>query len=52
MPHLTVVHPFGDYVRGDKIKDAEEMEKVMEGENKRHVIRTADPAEQMNGKQH
>lgn len=42
--HLTVNHPFGDYVRGDKIKDPAEMKKVMEGENATHVVRTADLA--------
>jgi hypothetical protein len=44
MTHLTVNHPFGDYVRGDKIKDPAEMKKIMGGENATHVVPTADPA--------
>jgi hypothetical protein len=43
--HLTVIHPFGDYKRGDKIKDSDAIAEVMEGENHHHVVRTAEPAE-------
>jgi hypothetical protein len=41
--HLTVIHPFGPYLRGDKINDEVEIAKVLEGENARHVVRTPDP---------
>jgi hypothetical protein len=47
--HLTVIHPFGDYVRGDKIRDEEKIAAVLEGENKHHIVRTADPEDGMNG---
>jgi len=44
--HLTVIHPFGKYKRGDKIRDTEEIKSILEGEvpheNVRHVVRTAD----------
>ena len=46
--HLTVIHPFGKYSRGDKINDPEEIKGILEGkdgvahENVRHVVRTAD----------
>jgi hypothetical protein len=46
--HLTVIHPFGKFKRGDKITDTAEIKKLLEGtdgvphENVRHVIRTAD----------
>jgi hypothetical protein len=46
--HLTVIHPFGKYKRGDKITDTETIKEILEGtegtphENVRHVIRTAD----------
>jgi hypothetical protein len=46
--HLTVIHPFGNYKRGDKITDTAEIKEILEGkddvphENVRHVIRTAD----------
>jgi hypothetical protein len=41
--HLTVIHPFENYQRGDKIKDEAEMAKILEGENVRHVVRTSEP---------
>jgi hypothetical protein len=37
--HLVVVHPFGDYERGDKITDAEAIAAVMAGESHRSVTR-------------
>jgi hypothetical protein len=49
--HLTVIHPFGDYKRGDKIKDEAKIKEILEGEdgtpheNHRNVIRTAEPDE-------
>ena len=43
--HLTVIQPFEEYKRGDKIKDEAEMEKVLAGENASHVVRTADTEE-------
>jgi hypothetical protein len=51
MPHLTVIHPFGNYKRGDKIRDEAEMKEILGGkegephENNRHVVRTAEPQE-------
>lgn len=41
--HLTVVHPFKDYQRGDKITDEAEISDVLKGENAKHVVKTADP---------
>jgi len=38
---LVVVHPFGEYRRGDPISDAGEIQAVMDGENKHHVHRVA-----------
>lgn len=37
---LTVIHPFGSYQRGDKIKDEAEIKRVLESENASHVIKT------------
>jgi hypothetical protein len=37
--HLVVVHPFGDYARGDKVTDAAEIAAVMAGESHRSVTR-------------
>jgi hypothetical protein len=51
MSHLTVIHPFGKYKRGDKIRDEAEIKEILEGkegvphENNRHVVRTAEPEE-------
>jgi hypothetical protein len=45
MHHLTVIHPFGKYKRGDKIKDEAEVKEITEGENAHHAIRTSDPEE-------
>lgn len=39
--HLVVVHPFGDYRRGDPITSASEIKAVMSGENKHHVHKVA-----------
>jgi hypothetical protein len=48
--HLTVIHPFGDYKRGDKITATEEIKKLLERDdtgkphdNATHVVRTAGP---------
>ena len=35
--YLVVVHPFGDYRRGDPIADANEIAAVLDGDNKHHV---------------
>jgi hypothetical protein len=40
--HLTVIHPFGKYKRGDKINDLAQMDLALKGENAHHLIRTAD----------
>lgn len=34
--YLVVVHPFGDYRRGDPIADASEVAAVLAGDNKHH----------------
>jgi hypothetical protein len=51
--HLTVIHPFGNFKRGDKITDPAEISKIVEGtdgvphDNAHHVVKTADqPNEQ------
>ena len=38
---LVVIHPFGQYRRGDAITDATEVAAVMAGENAHHVNRVA-----------
>jgi hypothetical protein len=49
--HLTVIHPFGDYKRGDKISDPNLISELLEGkegkphDNVRHVVRTAGSTE-------
>jgi hypothetical protein len=46
--HLTVIHPFEKYNRGDKITEPEKIREILEGtdgvphDNVRHVVRTAD----------
>jgi hypothetical protein len=37
---LVVVHPFGDYRRGDEITDFATANAVLTGENKHHVHKT------------
>jgi hypothetical protein len=34
--YLVVIHPFGDYRRGDPISDAGEIAAVMEGDCRHH----------------
>jgi hypothetical protein len=48
--HLTVIQPFGDYARGEKIYEQEEIDKVLKGENSSFVVKTAD--QMMNGAPH
>ena len=38
---LVVIHPFGDYERGARIDSADEIAKVLAGENAGHVVKTA-----------
>jgi hypothetical protein len=38
---LVVIHPFGDYQRGDAITDAETIAEVLDGENASSVNRVA-----------
>lgn len=38
---LMVVHPFGDYERGQRITDTGEIAKVLESENAKSVNRVA-----------
>jgi hypothetical protein len=40
--HLTVIEPFGDFQRGDKIKEPEKVDEILKGDNSRHVVKTAD----------
>jgi hypothetical protein len=62
--HLTVIHPFSfqekdeaekplgtpvSLERGMKIHDAEEIQKILAGENARHVVKTADLGDPVNG---
>lgn len=39
--HLVVIHPFGDYQRGDRITDPAIIAAVMEGENAHHCHKVA-----------
>lgn len=34
--HFTVIHPFGDYRRGDLITNPAEIDSIMAGENAHH----------------
>ena len=47
--HLTVIHPFGDYARGEQISDEDKIDEILKGENAGHVVRTADPRDGANG---
>jgi hypothetical protein len=47
--HLTVIHPFGEYARGDKIFDEDKIAEILDGENKSHCVRTTDLADTKNG---
>lgn len=38
---LVVVHPFGDYQRGDRITDPAKIEEVLAGENAGHCNKVA-----------
>ena len=40
---LIVIHPFGDYRRGDQISDAEAVAAVLAGDNAHHVNRVTVP---------
>lgn len=35
--HLVVIHPFGDYKRGDRITEADEIEAIKASENAHHL---------------
>lgn len=39
--HLTVVRDFGDYVRGNHIEDDAEIERILGGELRHHVVKVA-----------
>lgn len=43
--HLTVIEPFGDYVRGSRITDDKEVKKVLGSENAARVVKVAAPPE-------
>jgi len=62
--HLTVVHPFSyqekdeagkplgapvSFERGNKIHDPEKVAEILGGENARHVVKTADQGDPVNG---
>ncbi len=38
---LVVIHPFGDYQRGDRISDPDKIAEVMESENAHHCHKAA-----------
>jgi hypothetical protein len=48
--YLVVIHPFANYVRGDRITDPDEISKIIDGadgkphENAHHVVKASDPA--------
>ena len=37
---LTVIHPFGDYRRGNRIEDADTIKEVLAGENAHHTVKS------------
>lgn len=37
--HLTVIEPFGDYVRGAHITDEAEVSAILAGDNAHHVLK-------------
>lgn len=43
--HLTVVHEFGNYNKGQRITDPAEVDIVLAGHNHTHVVKTAAPDE-------
>lgn len=43
--HLTVTEPFGAYARGDRIEDADEVDRVLASEHERLVLKTHAPAQ-------
>jgi hypothetical protein len=43
--HLICVHPFGKYVRGQKVTDQDEVEKLRKTRD-RHFVKTPAPAPQ------
>jgi hypothetical protein len=43
--HLVVVHEFGNFVKGQKITDQDEVAAVLASHNHTHVVKVAAPAE-------
>ena len=37
---LTVIHPFGDYRRGDRITDPDTIKEVLASENAHHAVKS------------
>lgn len=50
--HLTVVQPFGEYAKGEKITDPKKIKAVLESENAGHVVKTAARDEPVSGVKH
>lgn len=42
---LTVIHPFGDYARGHRIKDPDVIAEILAGENAHHTVKSNVPDE-------
>lgn len=39
--HLVVIHDFGDYTRGTRIEDADEIARILASENAQHCNKVA-----------
>jgi hypothetical protein len=42
--HLVVARPFGDFARGDIVTDPVRIEKILNSEHARSIVRVAQPA--------
>ena len=40
MSLLVVIHPFGEYRRGDRITDAAAIAEILAGPNRAHVVKS------------
>ena len=41
MFHITAIQDFGNYKRGDHIKDEAEVARILDGEHHQHVVKVA-----------
>ncbi len=39
--HLVVIHDFGDYARGARVTDPDEIKRILAGENAHHCNKVA-----------